>query len=219
MADASGERSQRWRKRLNSIEEDVWRSSTVRQPLAQLPEGLCPPGGMVHPNLQHQSTTGNKTRTGNLSRTIPISGLAESSGEQYQNCLSGRRESDSAPAGRTATEFAGLCLPERVADGDDDRQQSSSGRGSCGQSYRTGNYSRRCSENLWPNTINGSWDDADWLLCRDGRWRPVEPGTFPLAHGITSRVGRLRAYGNAIVAPAAATFIRSFMECAGYDLI
>ncbi|EDR0138133.1 hypothetical protein C6Z76_001278 [Salmonella enterica subsp. enterica serovar Norwich] len=26
-------------------------------------------------------------------------------------------------------------------------------------------------------------------------------------------------YGNAIVAPAAATFIRSFMECAGYDLI
>ncbi|ENU7394699.1 DNA cytosine methyltransferase, partial [Salmonella enterica] len=108
---------------------------------------------------------------------------------------------------------------ERVADGDDDRQQSSSGRGSCGQSYRTGNYSRRCSENLWPNTINGSWDDADWLLCRDGRWRPVEPGTFPLAHGITSRVGRLRAYGNAIVAPAAATFIRSFMECAGYDLI
>ncbi|EAY7430622.1 DNA cytosine methyltransferase, partial [Salmonella enterica] len=34
-----------------------------------------------------------------------------------------------------------------------------------------------------------------------------------------ARVGRLRAYGNAIVAPAAATFIRSFMECAGYDLI
>ncbi|EAQ6074671.1 DNA cytosine methyltransferase [Salmonella enterica subsp. enterica serovar Weslaco] len=219
VADASGERSQRWRKRLNSIEEDVWRSSTARQPLAQLPEGLCPPGGMVHPNLQHQSTIGNKTRTGNLSRAIPISGLAESSGEQYQNCLSGRRESDSAPAGRTATEFAGLCLPERVADGDDDRQQSSSGQGSRGQEYRTGNDSRRRSENLRPNTIYGSWDDADWLLCRDGRWRPVESGTFPLAHGITARVGRLRAYGNAIVAPAAATFIRSFMECAGYDLI
>ncbi|EPP7154458.1 DNA cytosine methyltransferase, partial [Escherichia coli] len=82
-----------------------------------------------------------------------------------------------------------------------------------GQSYQTGNDPRR------PNTINSCWDDADWLLCRDGRWRPVESGTFPLAHGITSRVGRLRAYGNAIVAPAAATFIRSFMECTGYDLI
>ncbi|HGF2350680.1 TPA: DNA cytosine methyltransferase, partial [Escherichia coli] len=86
-------------------------------------------------------------------------------------------------------------------------------RGRSGQSYQTGNDPRR------PNTINNCWDDADWLLCRDGRWRPVESGTFPLAHGITSRVGRLRAYGNAIVAPAAATFIRSFMECAGYDPI
>ncbi|STD14139.1 Uncharacterised protein [Enterobacter asburiae] len=102
---------------------------------------------------------------------------------------------------------------------DDDRQQPGSGRGRSGQSSRTGNDPRRRSENLRPNTINGCWDDADWLLCRDGRWRPVESGTFPLAHGITSRVGRLRAYGNAIVAPAAATFIRSFMECAGYDLI
>jgi len=25
-------------------------------------------------------------------------------------------------------------------------------------------------------------DAADWLFCRDGKWRPVEPGTFPLAH-------------------------------------
>jgi DNA (cytosine-5)-methyltransferase 1 len=54
---------------------------------------------------------------------------------------------------------------------------------------------------------NGFWGAADWLLCRDGKWRPVEPGTFPLAHGATSRVGRLRAYGNAINAQAAQVFI------------
>ena len=54
---------------------------------------------------------------------------------------------------------------------------------------------------------NGFWRDADWLLCRDGKWWPVEPGTFPLAHGATSRVGRLRAYGNAINAQAAQVFI------------
>ena len=46
------------------------------------------------------------------------------------------------------------------------------------------------------------WSDCDWLPCRDGKARPVEPGTFPLAHGSTARVGRLRAYGNAIVAQA-----------------
>jgi DNA (cytosine-5)-methyltransferase 1 len=54
---------------------------------------------------------------------------------------------------------------------------------------------------------NGFWRDADWLPCRDGKARPVEPGTFPLAHGITNRVGRLRAYGNAINAEAAKEFI------------
>lgn len=60
---------------------------------------------------------------------------------------------------------------------------------------------------------HGHWRDADWLFCRDGKWRPVEPGTFPLAHGAPSRVGRLRAYGNAIVPQVAQTFIEAFMEC------
>lgn len=58
---------------------------------------------------------------------------------------------------------------------------------------------------------NGFWADADWLLCRDGKWRPVEPGTFPLAHGAPARVGRLRAYGNAINAEAARVFIEAVM--------
>lgn len=60
--------------------------------------------------------------------------------------------------------------------------------------------------------VNGLWADADWLFCRDGKWRPVEPGTFPLAHGATSRAGRLRAYGNAINAEAAAYFIAAYLE-------
>jgi DNA (cytosine-5)-methyltransferase 1 len=63
-----------------------------------------------------------------------------------------------------------------------------------------------------PRPTNGQWRDADWLFCRDGKWRPVEPGTFPLAHGLSARVGRLRGYGNAIVPQVAATFIRSVME-------
>lgn len=59
---------------------------------------------------------------------------------------------------------------------------------------------------------NGFWGAADWLFCRDGKWRPVEPGTFPLAHGITNRVGQLRAAGNAIVSEAAEAWIASFLE-------
>ncbi|EMH8424368.1 DNA cytosine methyltransferase [Klebsiella pneumoniae] len=76
--------------------------------------------------------------------------------------------------------------------------------------------------------VNGFWRDADWLLCRDGKWRPVEPGTFPLVDGAaarmgrvepgvarvasSNRVGRLKGYGNAINAQAAAAFIRAYME-------
>jgi DNA (cytosine-5)-methyltransferase 1 len=56
------------------------------------------------------------------------------------------------------------------------------------------------------------WSGCDWIPCQDGKARPVEPGTFPLAHGTSARVGRLRAYGNAIVAPLAAEFIESFLD-------
>ena len=58
---------------------------------------------------------------------------------------------------------------------------------------------------------NSHWRDADWLFCRDGKWRPVEPGTFPLAHGAPARVGRLRAYGNAIVPQVAAEVIGAYL--------
>lgn len=67
------------------------------------------------------------------------------------------------------------------------------------------------SSSARPGPANGFWRSADWLACRDGKWRPVEPGTFPLAHGAAARVGRLRAYGNAINAEAARVFIESVM--------
>ena len=88
-----------------------------------------------------------------------------------------------------------------------------------------------------PGPVNGFWRDADWLHCRDGKWRPVEPGTFPLAHGLprslgtsgagvqrlaemagldaaslkrakACRVGLVRGYGNAIVPQVAAMATR-----------
>jgi len=59
------------------------------------------------------------------------------------------------------------------------------------------------------NSTNGFWADADWLGCRDGKWRPVESGTFPLANGVSARVVRLRGYGNAIVPQVAAAFIQA----------
>jgi DNA (cytosine-5)-methyltransferase 1 len=67
-----------------------------------------------------------------------------------------------------------------------------------------------------------------WVPCRDGKWRPIEPGTFPLANVSSKRMGRaepvlermarrnregrLKGYGNALNAEAAKYFISSFME-------
>jgi DNA (cytosine-5)-methyltransferase 1 len=71
-----------------------------------------------------------------------------------------------------------------------------------------------CSGAMRPGPVNGFWRDADWLYGRDGKWRPVRPGSFPLADGVPARVGRLRTYGNAINIEAAAAFIKSYMAAA-----
>ena len=55
----------------------------------------------------------------------------------------------------------------------------------------------------------GFWADADWIPCRGGKWRAVEPGTFPLVNGAVNRMGKLRAYGNAIVLPQAVEFVKA----------
>ena len=73
----------------------------------------------------------------------------------------------------------------------------------------------QCDEGERPISIanatgDDAWSNLEWLACTDGRSRPVEPGTFPLAHGIQRRTSKLRAYGNAIVPQVAAEFIKAF---------
>ena len=59
----------------------------------------------------------------------------------------------------------------------------------------------------------GHWGNHGWIIGHDGKARRVEPSIRLLAHGVPARVGRLRAYGNAIVPPLAAEVIRAFMDC------
>jgi DNA (cytosine-5)-methyltransferase 1 len=62
------------------------------------------------------------------------------------------------------------------------------------------------------------WSASDLIPCADGKWRRVpaneagepEPGLFPLAHGVSNRVGTLRGAGNAITPQVAAAFIDAF---------
>ncbi|HBX5537915.1 DNA cytosine methyltransferase [Klebsiella pneumoniae] len=107
--------------------------------------------------------------------------------------------------------------------------QCNDGANECGRQGDT-EQNRMGGEPVRALEVNGFWRDADWLLCRDGKWRPVEPGTFPLVDGAaarmgrvepgvarvasSNRVGRLKGYGNAINAQAAAAFIRAYMGVA-----
>jgi len=63
--------------------------------------------------------------------------------------------------------------------------------------------------NPWAS-LKRQWDRCDWILCLDGNYRPIEPGTFPLANGVPARVGRLRGYGNAISPQITSEFIEAF---------
>ena len=155
-------------------------------------------GGLGNANVARlEGLSGNDGAAGRERATGPTAspgvhdGLANSSSEQYHQCN----------------------------DSPDERGWS-----------RNSEQNRLGSELMRPLEVNGFWRDADWLFCRDGKWRPVEPGTFPLVNGASSRLvrkqpgvaglarmasrnrtGRLKGYGNAINAQAAAAFIRAYM--------
>jgi DNA (cytosine-5)-methyltransferase 1 len=110
------------------------------------------------------------------------------------------KQADPADAGGLHAESGGGSEPCRLAD--PNGGEPGNGRVQpCGQ-YRF----------VAPNRGSGFWDAYDLVPCLDGTARRVEPGTFPLAHGVSGRVGKLRAYGNAIVPQVAAEFVRAYLE-------
>ena len=78
---------------------------------------------------------------------------------------------------------------------------------------REGRY-LRSEAGLSPDGIaeGGAWDRHSWIIGHDGKARRVEPGIRLLAHGAPARVGKLRAYGNAIVPQVAAEVIGAFLD-------
>ncbi len=123
--------------------------------------------------------------------------------------------------GQHGAECGGEVSTDRMADAigersplgvpeSEQREERQSGEpNNCGGEFHRG---KDAPTELSTMPTNGFWRDADWLLCRDEKWRPVRPGSFPLVDGATSRVGRLRAYGNAINAEAATIFITAYMS-------
>ncbi|WEJ31722.1 DNA cytosine methyltransferase [Devosia sp. SD17-2] len=56
------------------------------------------------------------------------------------------------------------------------------------------------------------WSSDTWILCSDGKRRPIEPGILPMADGLPGAVDSIAAYGNAVVVPAAREFIAAYLD-------
>lgn len=70
-----------------------------------------------------------------------------------------------------------------------------------------------CSSSSSDYAVADDWSESERIIGHDGKSRRIEPGIRLLAHGVSARAGRLRAYGNAIVPPLAAEVIGAYMDC------
>lgn len=113
-----------------------------------------------------------------------LGGMADTEHDGY------RREEGYAPEqGRDGAED-GLSDRDGSSDGVADPERERRGaRGDGDSGGCVGNQHPADGQDDGPREADSFWGAADWLFCRDGKWRPVEPGTFPLAVGLPPRVG------------------------------
>jgi len=94
-----------------------------------------------------------------------------------------------------------------------------------GDTKHDGSYEAKVGRSTFPSEAEGGmleskgsdsvfWASSEVIYCRDGKYRPIptEPALFPLANGISNRVGLLRGSGNAIVPQAAAEIIKAYLS-------
>ncbi|WP_093288324.1 DNA cytosine methyltransferase [Verrucomicrobium sp. GAS474] len=168
----------------------------------------CGPRGVAHTEHDEQREGGRSGGEG-TQRIEPrikscgrggSGGMGDASGEQQSQVLTG----DDAEHKQRASEWGRTELASGAG----------AGSGTGGWDHRGGCEAVRLAGDMAeverPGPVNGFWGASDWLRCRDERWRPVEPGTFPLAHGAPARVGRLRTHGNAINLIQASEFISAY---------
>ncbi|HCB0168780.1 TPA: DNA cytosine methyltransferase [Klebsiella pneumoniae] len=181
-------------------------------------------------NLQYESTARNEARTTEPVRSGEIIWLANSARERRDGVDQLLQRKAPGRYSQSLPEITGNRSTDGLGNSNVTRLEGFGGNdGAAGRERATGPVAAP-GVHLRALEVNGFWRDADWLLCRDGKWRPVEPGTFPLVDGAaarlgrvepgvarvasSNRVGRLKGYGNAINAQAAAAFIRAYMGVA-----
>lgn len=167
----------------------------------------------------------------NIRQRLFFTGFDAGLGDSLSSGLEGLAGNDNRTSGRS--QQAGSAAET----GGDGRMGNGNGNG-CGDEWKSDSAAGVCGsagngasigiKSAGP--VNSFWSDSDWLLCRDGKFRPVESGTFPLVDGTSggvghsgdicfptpeARKGRLKGYGNAINAEVAIEYIKASMEAMG----
>ncbi|EIW8605145.1 DNA cytosine methyltransferase [Klebsiella aerogenes] len=183
---------------------------------------------VAHADMQREPTTGNTTWVTERRRSSEIGRMADANSDGFHRIDTLLQRSQ---PGRIAKDMPQITGNGTASGLDNANYQRLEGYGgddcAAGRAGQAGSVTE-AGLHMRSLEVNGFWRDADWLLCRDGKWRPVEPGTFPLVDGAaarlgrvepgvarvasSNRVGRLKGYGNAINAQAAAEFIRAYVE-------
>lgn len=183
---------------------------------------------VANASCEYQSAARDETWIAARLRSGSVDGMANTGGERFNRVDPLLQREESGRIAEGVSEATRYSIAGGMGNTNDSRLERHLGDGGAagreratGSTTETGLHSRTLE-------VNGFWRDADWVFCRDGQWRPVESGTFPLVarfakslgHGKSSlramagcnRVGRLKGYGNAINAQAAAAFISAYME-------
>lgn len=264
VAESSGERFSRERLRLQPRESrfdnaEIGRSgethelakpvSVGRRGRSERPdEREIRERGCSEVQIEGSSEFGVNARPESGNRPIAGSGgsggLDDSGGDEYRPDRGQTREADSISELDRSSGLSGRIIGTsgdgdgQLGDSDSERSQRLGADG--------GTQGRQDSQRpvglpdgaIRPGPTNGFWRDAEWIYCRDGKWRPVgtiESGAFEMADELAAdlgcvrdqssgrytispliekgkgRVSRLRGYGNAIVAEVAVKWIESYL--------
>jgi len=176
---------------------DEWTRSG-KQPLCDENENA---GGMEHP-------TGNgreQWRAESIGRCAASGrsngGMANAESER-RNGIAGMPGTNGRAIPETSGRMGDTNICENIAA--ESGQQMSGAR--CHPTDRNGSAAQGTRK------VDTAWDDSELIACSDGKARRIESGSFPLAHGISGRVGLLRGYGNAIVPQVASEFIGAWLD-------
>ncbi len=165
----------------------------------------CGDGGLGNADSPRHEGHGLQSVHGEWQGREPLRGIAGSGatgglGHHHHQGLEGQRSGHQAEGGwlgavrpvAEAGELGGLAdadsgQRDRIADGEGrERDGAPTGREQGDGELERGSKDRR------PRPTNGHWRAADWLFCRDGKWRPVEARPQQMVDGSAESLGRVR---------------------------